>query len=157
MLKTYLELSQALLWMHHVGNPGFDPGPDFANLRSFDDRMRAYAFNDLGAAFEFLRCSSGSINLSDLEASAPPPAQVGLDWVLDRLSAAGLAAAAVDLTTSDVGECGLHVFKTLIPGCVPMEGDSHVPALGGSRWQEVPRKLGRVHAAGLNPYPHPYP
>ena len=53
---------------------------------------------------------------------------------MDRLNepeAVQQPAFAVDLTTADVAQLGLHVVRVLVPGCVPLDHDALQPILAG--------------------------
>jgi ribosomal protein S12 methylthiotransferase accessory factor len=162
VLKTLLELVQGLKWMDHLGPAAaIAPAPSFAHIHTFEQRARLYGFSaEMGHALAFLD-GAGEVALSAL---GPPPAG-SVDDVLDalvpQLDAAGLEVLGVDLTSADVAACGLSVVRALLPGCEMMEGDHRTPFLGGTRWRDVPVRLG-LRATPLdlddrNPDPHPYP
>jgi ribosomal protein S12 methylthiotransferase accessory factor len=160
-LKTFLELVQGLKWMDYATPKVLDIVPDFANIRSFSDRMHLYAFHDLSSAFEFLWKDSEELVLSDIDSMEESSTADTLKKCIEAVEAGGLEVIGLDLTPPDVQACGLHVTRVFAPGSVLMEGDQLLPFLGGSRWCEVPVRLGKRSAPlaldQRNPYPHPYP
>lgn len=160
-LKTLLELVQSLKWKDHMGCDVFEPEPEFRNVRSFDDRARLYASNDLREAFRFLWDHPHEIPLSSIPSLDTGDHRRNLDHCIALLAERDLEVIALDLTPVDADECGLYVTKVIIPGIETMEGDYQVPFLGGWRWREVPVRLGLLENAtdlqSVNPYPHPYP
>lgn len=159
VLKTLLELVQGLKWRDWDDFEPFVAESGFDNVRSFEDRMRLYASNDLGVAFDFLAEDSSDIPLSALPV-VDRGAAANVQTCVAGLAAVGLDILAVDLTTSDLAACGLNVVKVVIPQCTPMEGDFRMPFLGGDRWRKIPerlRKTARYSTVAGNPYPHPYP
>jgi len=161
-LKTLLELVQGLKWLDLQRGQGaaMPVQPGFDHIRSFDDRMKLYAFNpEMVAAFDFLFDSPAEIALSAIPSLEAGDLRRTLAACVERLAGHGLEVIAADITPVDVAACGYHVVKMLIPECETMEGDHRMPFLGGRRWREVPQRLFGL-AVGpdpSNPYPHPYP
>ncbi len=147
--KTLLELAQGLAWVHNPGRRTTPVIDDFGSVRSFDDHMRLYADAAPPDAFAFLEDNAETVMLEDIEPLA------GGDRLHEAISAcrdAGIDVLAVDLTSADVAECGLHVVKVMAPQCEVLEPNHRLPYLSGARWR-------RFHQPGapLNPFPHPYP
>jgi ribosomal protein S12 methylthiotransferase accessory factor len=154
-LKTLLELVQGLKWLDHMGPRPIDPGPDYQNIRDFEDRVRLYAFGDMQPALDFLLAGDQTIDLADIPALGGHDPSADLGRCVELLAAAGMDVYAVDITPSDAAHCGYSIIKMLIPQAETMEADHRLPFLGGRRRREVPAALKRT--AGVNPYPHPYP
>jgi len=159
-LKTLLELVQGLKWKdYHRSTFEYEPG--FANVRTFEDRACLYATTDLEEATAFLLEGSHQVALSSIPSLDQGDSRLTYRHCVELLGKQGLEVLAVDVTPVDVSDCGLHVVRTLIPGCEIMEGDHRAPLLGGWRWRDVPKRLGLAvgcqTAEGVNPYPHPYP
>ena len=76
-----------------------------------------------------------------------------------KLSAVGLEAIWVDVTTPDVRDFGFHVLRTVIPGMQPLDNDHRYRYLGGRRLTSVPTGLGypQLRREALNCDPHPFP
>ncbi|MCX6358189.1 MAG: YcaO-like family protein [Armatimonadetes bacterium] len=160
VIKTLLEMSQGLKWKDHMeAPPPVEPG--FTGIRSFTDRAYLYALNDMRPAFDFLFHGGRDVDISGIASLDHGDPGSNLRRCVDTLAGRGLEALAMDLTTVDVEQCGLHVVRTMAPGLETMEGDHLLPFLGGRRWRDVPVELGyRQHAldaGSVNPYPHPYP
>jgi len=97
---------------------------------------------------EFLWGGTEVVELGDVHTTAEPT----LDALVAEVAATGEDVVAVDLTTVDVAELGLHVVRTVVPGFHPLHMGHANRALGG-------RRLATVLAGrdGDNPYPHPFP
>jgi ribosomal protein S12 methylthiotransferase accessory factor len=159
--KTLIELAHGLKWMDYFEYGPLPVEPGFRNVRSFEDRVRLYAFNDMREAFRFLWDHRTEIPLSSIPGLDTGDTRSNLHRCLDVLKEQGLQVVATDLTPVDVQECGFYVVRVMIPECEPLEGDHLIPFLGGQRWREVPYRLGLVSSkptvGSINPYPHPYP
>jgi ribosomal protein S12 methylthiotransferase accessory factor len=84
-----------------------------------------------------------------------------IEAVCGRLSAHGISAYAVDVTSPDVAAAGLSVVHVLAPELCQLDVVAGCRFLGGRRLYEaafeagfVPRPLG---SDDLNPDPHPFP
>jgi ribosomal protein S12 methylthiotransferase accessory factor len=121
--------------------------------RSLREHMLYHAFDPSSqASLDFLINSPILLRLSEIVSRfTPTPA-------LDALTAAGLHAIVVDVTTSDVRSLGLQVQRVLVPGAQPLDNDHLYPYLGGARLKSVPSKVRRfdVHQV-WNSDPHPFP
>lgn len=162
LLKTLLELVQGLKWVDHARAETVCVEPGFSNIRLFEDRMRLYAFSDIGIeAFRFAREHPEKILLSEIPNLDCGGDIANLRQIVNMLAQRHLEVVAVDMTTPDLAECGLFVTRVFVPGLETMEGDHTQQFLGGRRWQEVPVQLGILSAplnlSEINPFPHPYP
>jgi len=84
-----------------------------------------------------------------------------LTRAVEGITAAGPEVLVVDLTPPEIGELGLRVVKTLVPGTYPMNFDSRWPHFGGDRIRRLPVELGLLEAPvafeNFNRIPHPFP
>ncbi len=84
-----------------------------------------------------------------------------LSRAVEVITEAGMEVLAVDLTPPEIGELGLLVVKTLVPGTYPMNFDSRWPHFGGARIRQVPVELGLLEEPvafeDFNRIPHPFP
>jgi ribosomal protein S12 methylthiotransferase accessory factor len=82
-----------------------------------------------------------------------------LDALVADVAATGQDVIALDLTTSDVAELGLHVVRVVVPGCHPLHMGHAFRCRGGDRLATVPIRLGASDWSPEleNPYPHPFP
>jgi ribosomal protein S12 methylthiotransferase accessory factor len=82
-----------------------------------------------------------------------------VEELVRRIVATGERVALVDLTTEDVAALGLTVLRAIVPGFQPLHMGYGLRSLGGTRWREVPARLGYAPSGALadNPAPHPYP
>lgn len=161
VLKTLLELAQGLQWMNHLGDQTFPVQDGFANVNTFEDRMRLYTYGNQANAFQFLFDHPKVLKLSNIRSVDLGDDRANVCYCRDELAKRNIELLALDVTSADVAEAGLSVIKVLSPECEPMEGDHRMPFLGGKRWREVPVQLGfcatTPSLSGVNPYPHPYP
>jgi ribosomal protein S12 methylthiotransferase accessory factor len=158
--KTMLELVQGMRWLEFMGAKEFPVVPDFTNVRHFEDRIRMYGSNDLLQAFGFLLDNRDRIPLSDLQAvSLSTNDGEALRTVCSSFRERNLAVYARNVTPCDIRSAGLSVVKVLVPQAQQIEGDVRLAFLGGTRWREIPVKLGRIPrpVEQINPFPHPYP
>jgi ribosomal protein S12 methylthiotransferase accessory factor len=77
------------------------------------------------------------------------------DGYLKRITGAGLAAYAADLTTPDVAAAGLSVARVIVPGAYS-NAPAAFPFLGGDRLYQDPARLGFRAAGSPNPVPLPH-
>jgi ribosomal protein S12 methylthiotransferase accessory factor len=161
VLKTLLELAQSIQWTNHLGDQPFVAEEDFANVRTFEDRMRLYSYGNQPEAFQFLFDHPKVIELSSIPSVDLGDDSANVRQCCEELAKRNIELFAIDATSVDAAEAGLSVIKVLSPECQPMEADHRVPFLGGNRWRDVPVQLGLRSAPAsintMNPYPHPYP
>jgi len=161
ILKTLEELVQGLKWKDHKEATEMKSFPivkDFTNIRSFENRMELYAFNDLEEAFDFLK-SSEEVPVSELEKKYN--SDYSLDSIIEIFTKKGYEILVTDLTPLEVENCNMKVVRVIIPQLEIMDGDHLFPFLGGNRWRIIPKELGYKKKVStlsdINPYPHPYP
>lgn len=84
----------------------------------------------------------------------------GLQRLSHHLWELGFAPLACDLTTRDVEKLGVHVYRTLVPGLLQMEGPHKHRFLGGRRLYSLGQKLGLIdrdlNIDEINQAPHPF-
>jgi ribosomal protein S12 methylthiotransferase accessory factor len=130
-------------------------GEKFDGVRTLRDHLRVHAGSDvLRERMRFLVDDPPSVEFAALVHRA-------CDYqgeLADRLAAAGLDAAWVDVTTEDVAAVGLRVIKTVIPSAQPLDNDHDHRFLGGLRLYSIARRFGRdLTVETVNPDPHPFP
>ena len=81
-----------------------------------------------------------------------------LEQVVANLERAGAEAIAVDITTDEARQVGMHVVKALIPEAMPLSFSHHARYLATPRLYQAPRAMGlTVHdEAGINPVRQPF-
>jgi ribosomal protein S12 methylthiotransferase accessory factor len=159
LVKAMLESVHTWLYARAVldRRPDWRPEPEYADVREFEDHVRLYCEPDMRQHLGFLLDGDARAPLRDDR--APPAADDELGVALARIAAVGLTAYEVELTPPDVGACGYHAVKVLVPGAVPLTAIHGVPAVGSARLDRVPRALG-YHAAleaPLHRIPHSFP
>jgi ribosomal protein S12 methylthiotransferase accessory factor len=161
-LKAMIEAVQGWNWArYHRLAKGYVAAPsDYEEIQSFESRVELYATTDMAEAMDFLLSSRTTVPLSALP-SAPTSRPEIIRRLVESIDAAGSDTIVIDLTTPEVRDMGFVVTKVFAPRLQQLEGDHRYRLLGGSRWRDVPVKLGlRAKAlewAELNPHPHPYP
>jgi ribosomal protein S12 methylthiotransferase accessory factor len=147
---TYLFSNDAL-----AEQPDWRPAGDWSNVVRFRDHVRLCA---LPGARERLAMLLGSTRERPVRRGAVCAGGTPerLAFCVRRVTEAGLDPIAVDLTTRDVADLGLHVLKVVVPGMVPLTAAA--PAGGSPRLRTVPRTLGHtIPDTQWNQIPHPFP
>jgi ribosomal protein S12 methylthiotransferase accessory factor len=109
---------------------------------------------------DFIFESQQRIEFDEIENLATGNPEIDLRTLLEKVENVNHRVLVVDLTTPDVSESGLFVFRALIPGFHPLFMGHGIRALGGTRLWQVPQKLGYqgiTKLSGANPAPHPFP
>jgi ribosomal protein S12 methylthiotransferase accessory factor len=140
--------------------PGLRP-PEPQHISSFDDHMLFYADPANADLAAFLDASPARTPVPAVPAIDAATPRAALDDVLARLARQGISAYAVDVTSPDVAELGLHVARVVAPELCPLD------VLQAARYLGGPRLYHAAHGAGLaaaplrfddvNPHPHPFP
>lgn len=136
------------------------PDPNFGNVVNQDLHVQLYCDHNNTHLADFIFESKQRIGFDEIENLATGDQEFDLRTVLERVEKVHHRVLVVDLTTPDVSETGLFVFRALIPGFHPLFMGHGIRALGGSRLWEVPQKLGYqgiTKLSGDNPAPHPFP
>lgn len=143
---------------------GWVPAADFSDLVSFELHGLFYSVRPelIPKAFGFCDRIEGEVPLSALPDRSTGRVLGDLEHLVERLRGVGSEVVVVDITTPDIRELGLRVVRVLATRLVPLNGNHNKPFLGPRRLYEVPEALGWARrgwdpAAGLNPYPHPFP
>ncbi|TIX47844.1 MAG: hypothetical protein E5V26_01810 [Mesorhizobium sp.] len=73
---------------------------------------------------------------------------------VERIARAGLEVVVVDVTSPDISECGLHVFRAIIPGAQPLYFGSglHRISVRATSAEYADRASKQI-----NLHPHPFP
>jgi ribosomal protein S12 methylthiotransferase accessory factor len=146
---------------HVFEQPGtrWQPAADFSNIVDFEWHSLFYTFPEYQPHLDFLTASPIEQPIpTALERQGTDPDV--LRGVLSVLAEKGEDVVAVDLTTREIAEFGVHVVKVMVPGAVPLNPDHRFPWLGHRRLYTVPRLLGYratdTRVDELNPMPHPF-
>ncbi len=122
--------------------------------------LRFYCPQESKAWARFAWSSPAEVELAGI-AALP-----GLSAVVQRVAEVGEDVVAVELTTPDIAELGLHVVRVVVPGLHPLQMGHANRCLGGYR---LAAALGSAAPNGTapngsgptwppdNPYPHPFP
>jgi ribosomal protein S12 methylthiotransferase accessory factor len=136
------------------------PDSNFENVVNQDIHVRLYCDHNNTHLADFIFESQQRIGFDEIENLATGDPEIDLRTLLEKVEKVRHRILVVDLTTPDVSESGLFVFRALIPGFHPLFMGHGIRALGGSRLWQVPQKLGYqgiTKLSGDNPAPHPFP
>ena len=130
-------------------------------IQTFDDHTLYYADEERARLASFLDAAEDRRAIADVEPLEGSNVLELIEAVCGRLSAHGISAYAVDVTSPDVAAAGLSVVHVLAPELCQLDVVAGCRFLGGRRLYEaafeaglVPRPLG---SDDLNPDPHPFP
>lgn len=148
------ELAQCLLWVNSLVDKGAHlPNPSLEDIQQIEEHVLWPLLPENRPAFAFA--------LSATREAAIPGDPDGAADVLDRIADcvariadAGLEVVVVDVTSPDIRECGLHVFRAIIPGAQPLYFGSGLHRIS-ARAMSAPyadRASDRI-----NLHPHPFP
>ena len=90
--------------------------------------------------------------------SAPGPDDDPLAWTVDKLAQRDAEVIAVDITTDEARQVGMHVVKVLVPEAMPLSFVHSARYLGTPRLYQAPSAMGlAVHdEASINPEFQPF-
>ena len=90
--------------------------------------------------------------------SVPGPDDDPLAWAVDKLAQAGAEVIAVDITTDEARQVGMHVVKVLVPEAMPLSFPRSARYLGTPRLYRAPSAMGlTVHdETSINPEFQPF-
>ena len=90
--------------------------------------------------------------------SAPGPDDDPLAWTVDKLAQRDAEVIAVDITTDEARQVGMHVVKVLVPEAMPLSFVHSARYLGTPRLYRAPSAMGlTVHdEASINPEYQPF-
>lgn len=145
--------------LREAGGDGFRD--DFSDVTVFADHIRVYAEPANAPRAAFLTASPVHHPLADCEPLEGTSAEELLETLVVRLLENGVEPYAVDVTTPDVAELGLHVVRAVAPELCPLDVRQDACFLGGRRLRTAPVELGLRSRpttwARLNRDPHPFP
>ena len=132
----------------------------YASLAESEFNTHILHHADLASAHESAFLLEGGQTASlrrELEINATAP-RGQLEALVARTESRGQPAIAFDLTTTDVRDLGLHVFRTFQPDACWLDVDVAQPFLGRPRYataqvEEFLGPEGRVRNDGIHPFP----
>lgn len=143
---------RSYLVMHH----GY---PD--NVEDFTDLSHGASFLGEPAQrgeFDFLLNTKATTPISKMGVPGLETTEAQYDYLIERLRALDMEAVAVDLTTDELRDVGLHVVRVVIPGLVPMTPIYSARYLGHPRLYSYPPSAGygERRPEDINPAPQPF-
>jgi ribosomal protein S12 methylthiotransferase accessory factor len=161
-IKAVAESFGVYRWLRQRATQAGDAPPVEPDVvETFDDHMLFYARDERAEIAAFLDESTErrlTADVPTLEGSTP---RAQIDALLSRLARHGSSAYAVDVTSPDVRELGLHVARVIAPELCALDVSHRARFLGGDRLRSAALDAGLSGAAmdlaDLNPWPHPFP
>ncbi|MBN9608351.1 MAG: hypothetical protein BGO26_20030 [Actinobacteria bacterium 69-20] len=133
------------------------PKDDFSDVVDFPWHGRVYAHPRYQAHLQFLTAGEAVL---DVDGEFRPGRAGDLVDVLQAVAPFASEVIAVDLTTREFVDLGIHVVKVMIPDLVPLNADHRFPYVGHRRFVTsggaYPDRAASDAIAGANPYPHPF-
>jgi ribosomal protein S12 methylthiotransferase accessory factor len=148
-----VELAQCLLWAASLIDADTPlPDPATTPLRLIEEHVMWPMRPGAHDAYGFALSSPRRVGFGSAAVPADPLAAVRT--CTDRIAVAGLETIVVDVTSPDIREAGLYVFRALVPGAQPLFFGT-----GLERISERSVSASYSDRAGsvLNLHPHPYP
>lgn len=161
--KAVIEAFQTRTWAKAEQREDnvLDPADGFHQVRSFDDHVRMSLHPATVQACSFLDASRHTVPVQSLPAvHADSPAQA-VELIMRRLSDQGVRITAVDVTSPDVSEGGLHVVKSFSAQLSALDSGHLTRFLGHPRLRHRAHQIGLTDEPltfeELNERPHPFP
>jgi ribosomal protein S12 methylthiotransferase accessory factor len=161
--KAMIEAEQArrwLVWMEdHESLPKLPAERSPESVQTRLDHAAFYADSEALGSIDMLISDDGpATDLTDqLKGDTPLD---NLKTIVARLAGLDLEVLAVDLTSRDLAQVGLHVVRVIVPGLQPLYFGSRMRYLGSTRLYQVPQRLGFSEGPttedSLSPMPHPF-
>ena len=134
----------------------------YRDVKTLEDHSAWFTIHEHLGELAFLLDDRGTgrvVKVQDMATFSRGFVAADLDVVVDGLVRAGCRVGIIDITTPDVGSCGIRVVRTFATGLQPIHFGFGEERLGGRRLFELPSTLGfGAHhrtEADLNPCPHP--
>lgn len=126
-----------------------------ATYMAHAERASAWAFLLDGERNSSKVACSSELDAKELHDNTPDQQ---MSYLLDRLSACGMEAYAVDLTSVEAFSAGMRVVRVVVPGLQPLPYRYTTRYLAHPRLYDAPRRMGyRVLAESqINSWPHPF-
>ena len=138
--------------------PGESYRRSMDELFSLEDCALYYAPREVRSEFDFLLRNERSKSLSEMPVHQSLGSKSDLDQLLSVLSARGMDAIAIDLTTPEVREQGLWVVRVFIPQLVPLTSIHQMRYLDTPRLYDAPERMGygRRSISDITNKPQPF-
>ena len=131
----------------------------WANVRDMESHAIFYFSRANTHLLDFLLTSRRTIAFSEITSLTGGTPRESLDILLKNIGAVNHRAILVDITSDDLRDLGVWVFRALIPGFHPLFMGHHLRALGLRRLNQVCERLRLPRPRtekDLNPAPHPF-
>jgi len=154
--KALDEAARVRTWAQALRRSGVT-APPADDVVELDDHVRFYSDPANAARVGFLDESLARRRVEHVRPVSAPP----IETICGKLALRGITAYAVDVTSADVRDAGLHVVRVVAPELCALDVEHSARLLGGRRLYEEPLRLGRAIRVltedDLNPDPHPFP
>jgi ribosomal protein S12 methylthiotransferase accessory factor len=149
------ELAQCLTWADSLIDRGAHlPDLDVDELTQIEEHVLWPLRPSNRRAFAFALSSEYEVEFGSRAEMDPSDLVVEIERCVELVAAAGLEVVVVDVTSPDIQACGLHVFRTIIPGAQPLYFGTGLHRVSErARTNPYPDRLDGT----INLDPHPYP
>jgi len=143
LAKIYRELSSLRIALKAHAQSNSQQGPSKGEVSVIGgaiyqgNRGRRHVFDFL------LEGERPSIPLDDV-GKRPAEGIDQLKWTVNQLENVGAEVIAVDITTDEARQVGMHVVKVLVPEAMPLSFVHNARYLGTRRLYDVPRFMGHT-------------
>jgi ribosomal protein S12 methylthiotransferase accessory factor len=161
--KSTREAFQTYAWARQMRflKPEWSEPDDYTTIRDFEDHVALHAFGDHKDQTAFMDASTDRRHVSDVPSVRGAHVREQVSTLLDRLHRRGMDVYAVDVTSPDIRDLGLHVMRAFSPQLCQIDSEHAQRFLG------VKRIYTGAFDAGLTPqpltietinhFPHPFP
>lgn len=149
------ELAQCMMWAGSLVDSGDDlPDPASTAISRIEEHVLWPLRPSNRPAFEFALAGRREVGWDGASAHPSDDVLDALARCVELVAGAGLDVIVCDVTSPDVAEAGLHVFRAVIPGAQPLYFGSGLHRLS-RRARDCPYP--DRAATSMNLYPHPFP
>lgn len=131
----------------------------YEDVHTLDDHSSFMSQMERRDEFAFLWQSGERKSIEQLPNPSAGDVEKDLQHCARELAAKGHRAAAVELTTPDLVDYGIHVVRVIVPGLQPVHFGHGEERLGGERLFTLPMQMGFAESVrdegDLNRCPHP--
>ena len=161
--KAVREAFQTYAWARQMRflKPDWSEPDDDDRIRDFEDHVALHAFGSRHESSTFMDAGPARRHINEVVPLSGPSVKAQIEALLARLHARGMDVYAIDVTSPDLRELGLHVVRAFCPQLCQIDSDH------ANRFLGIDRIYGGALAEGqsgrrlepdeLNHVPHPFP
>jgi ribosomal protein S12 methylthiotransferase accessory factor len=153
ILRAIDELVQGFNWVYLMERyKNYNFGKNFENITHFEHRALFYSRLKNLSILNFIFKTKRTLDFQNFKEKV-----ISLKKIIDNIYTMGYDIFYVDLTSTDVKNIGLKVYKVLIPGLQPLNSNHNTPFLDQKRITKAIDylKLHKIkYSKKINLYPH---